>query len=216
MFPKNTFLNSVNGRNGHAEASGNVFHHDSATKKISDNGNVVINQLGILLTHSANMPSRPNTVLGVLPRRTPFEISKTIVRSVMVNVINIFSTFWRFAKKSDSHKAVDTLGYYLVPQRQSDLRISVPIEGIQTQQTPKPSPVRSSKTLNATKVGNFVHAFVPHYGLPNFRFKFFGGKVVVGHIISWKDSVIRLVREVTTPVRAVPILPHQTPHFLAV
>ena len=182
MFPKLTSLNSVDASDRNAKASGDVLQYAPAFKQVANDRNIVVDQLGVLLSHSANMTACFKAVLGVLFRGAPFKIFKTVVSSVVVKMINVV-LFWRrwLTKKGQCDETVNGFRRGSAITGESGLRIPVAISRL-AKDTGFSSTIRAALSSHSPQIRDRVHAFVPDNGQPNFVIKFFGGKVGISHL----------------------------------
>lgn len=181
MFPQATLFNSVNSWNRNTEATSDVHKDKAAFKQITNDRNIVVNQLGISLSHSSNVTTRRKHMFRVFQSGAPFKIFNTIVRAFVVNMINNVTSLRRIAKKRISDYAMNAMRQPAALFRQSYLRIPVFIKGGQAQETILPCPVSSSEAFNAPKIRHFVKPFVSNDRLPDFIIDFFGGKLGNSH-----------------------------------
>lgn len=180
MFPKLPQFNLSDNGYRNAETSGNICNHAPAFKQVANDRNIVVDQLGVLLSHSANMTACFKAVLGVLFRGAPFKIFKTVVTTIVVNVIDLFSTLWGVADKRTGNHSVDKSRGGLIIATQSNLMVSVIVDS--TTQDAGRSVSVSKVSSHSPQIRDRVHAFVPDNGQPNFVIKFFGGKVGISHL----------------------------------
>lgn len=171
----------MNSSDRNTEATSDVHKDKAAIKQITNDRNIVVNQLGVFLSHSSDMTARREHMFRVFQSGTPFQICQAVICAVVVNMINNVTSLRRITKKRISDYAMNAMRLCAALFRQSYLRIPVFIKGSQAQETILPCPVSSSEAFNAPKIRHFVKPFVSNDRLPDFIIDFFGGKLGNSH-----------------------------------
>lgn len=194
MFPRESISDAANcdsaNRDGVTELDSFSYRFMSLWGQRPYIADRIVGQLGGVACRSALAQAQFMRMLCILFRGHKFKIRDSVISFVPVPMIELFA-FRCWAKEGGCNKMMHESG----PTRSADCdandQVAITLwTGLQD--SPDARGAISCITSNPTDTRSGVESFTSRNWLPNFRIKFFGGKLLFSHLLSPFQKVIWL------------------------